>query len=228
MSLAPATLTFLRKLRRNNDREWFRGRVEPWEAARADFLGLIAELAGPMGRVSGFLFCDAGKTGGSMLRLHRDVRFSKDKRPYKTHLAALFDHVGVEGKLDSPCVYLHVEPGGKSFVAGGLYGPSTADKLAVRRRIVQQPAAWRRAVKAAEEGRMHLVDGSLKRPPRVLDVAADHPLMPDLMRQRWAASSEPIDDRDVTDDGFAERVAAYARATKPLNTFLCDALGLPF
>ncbi|MEM8873885.1 MAG: DUF2461 domain-containing protein [Planctomycetota bacterium] len=227
MPIDPKTLTFLRKLKRNNDRAWFKSHASDWEAARSDFLALIADLKPGIEKISDMMFVDEAKSGGSMLRIHRDVRFSKDKSPYKTNLAAVFAHLGVEGKMDAPCMYLQVMPGGKSFVAAGLYGPDSAQLKRIRAAIADDPAAWRKATsgKAFRE-RLTLVDGSLKRPPKGFD--PDHPAIEELKRKRFAAASVEFTDADVCDPAFTRTVLAHYRAAAPLLRFICDALKLPF
>ncbi|MEM6312540.1 MAG: DUF2461 domain-containing protein [Planctomycetota bacterium] len=227
MSINPATLTFLRKLKRNNDRDWFKSHATEWEAARADFLALIAALKPGIEKVSDMMFVDDAKSGGSMLRIHRDVRFSKDKSPYKTNLAAVFAHLGVEGKMDAPCFYLQVMPGGKSFVAAGLYGPDSTQLKRIRTAIADDPAAWRKATAGkAFRDRLALVDGALKRPPKGFD--PDHPAIEELKRKRFAAASTEFSDDDVCAPDFEKKVVAHFRAAAPLVRFVCDALELPF
>jgi uncharacterized protein (TIGR02453 family) len=134
----PDTFRFLRALARHNEREWFEANRERYErAVREPCLRLIADLQQPLAAISPVLVANPKKVGGSLFRIHRDVRFAADKRPYKTHAGLWFYHAATKatpragegtvdrGQLDAPGLYLHVEPGG-CFTGGGLWHPQPA------------------------------------------------------------------------------------------------------
>ncbi|MEL7238867.1 MAG: DUF2461 domain-containing protein, partial [Planctomycetota bacterium] len=144
-----SALTFLKQLSRNNKRDWFKPRKEKFEAeCRDPVLAWFEQLKPKIETLAPMLFVDAAPNGGSLRRIYRDTRFGKNKAPYKTNLALLMPHLGVEGNIDAPCFYLQIEPG-NSFFAAGLYGPGTADKTKVRKAIDADPAAWKKATCSA-------------------------------------------------------------------------------
>jgi len=111
------TFAFLRELKRNNDRKWFNAKKDRYEeSVKEPFLQFINDVGPPLRKVSRNLVADPRPTGGSMFRIYRDVRFSKDKSPYKTHVGAHFPLGRGEAV---PGYYLHLEPG-HCFVAGGI------------------------------------------------------------------------------------------------------------
>ena len=114
----PRLFIFLKELREHNERDWFESNRERFEQlVRAPFLRFIADLGMPLRRISPYLMADPRPVGGSMMRIHRDIRFARDKSPYKTFVAAHFSHAkGEDGA--SPAYYLHLEPEGSSMGAG--------------------------------------------------------------------------------------------------------------
>jgi uncharacterized protein (TIGR02453 family) len=224
----PRTFAFLRELAANNDRSWFTANKDRFETdVREPALRFIEEFSEPLRAVSPHFVADARKVGGSLFRIHRDTRFSKDKTPYKTHVGIHFRHVVTADDVHAPGFYLHIEPGGASFAAVGLWRPSTADAAAIREAIADDPAGWRRA---AHRGRFAATYGSLegeslKRPPRGFD--ADHPLIDDLRRKDFIASTR-LRQSDVTSPEFLDLYTATAKDAVPFMRFLCGALGLGF
>src|SRR5262249_20461860 len=126
---------FLRELKSHNQREWFLKNKARYETdVRDPFLRLIGDLRPRLSRVSPHFAVDPSPTGGSMMRMYRDTRFSKDKSPYKTSRSAHFWHVhGEEGM--TPAFYLHLEPG-RSFAGGGLWRPPAEGLRRIRQAIV--------------------------------------------------------------------------------------------
>ena len=123
----PALFKFLRELNKNNTREWFQANKDRYETdVRNPMLGFIADFAPYLEGLSPQFVAEPRRSGGSMFRIHRDTRFSKDKSPYKTHAAAQFGHA--RGKdVHAPGFYLHLEIRGEvgdeaeHRVAGGRF-----------------------------------------------------------------------------------------------------------
>ena len=110
-AFAPALFRFLRDLRKNNDREWFLAHKDVYERdVNEPALAFISAFAAPLRKISPHLVADARPIGGSLFRIYRDVRFSNDKRPYKTHVGIHFRHRSA-GDAHAPGFYLHLEPG---------------------------------------------------------------------------------------------------------------------
>jgi len=118
----PEAFTFLRQLKRHNDREWFaknQGRYQ--QSIVEPALSFVREFALELQAISPFFVADARPTRGSLFRIYRDTCFSNDKRPFKTHVGIHFSHSN--GKdAHAPVFYLHLEPG-NCFVAAGIWHP---------------------------------------------------------------------------------------------------------
>lgn len=213
---------FLKDLKAHNDREWFSENKARYEAeARDPMLGLIGEFSGPLSTISCHFMADPRPSGGSMFRIYRDTRFSKDKSPYKTHLAAHFPHRTVTaGGVHGPGFYLHLEPGG-SFAGGGLWHPDPDSLFKVRQAIVAKPAAWKNLRKPGLE-----IEGeALKRVPQGFDPS--HPWAEDLKLKDFYITSS-FTDAQVLHADFLGRVTGACQQAAPLVAFLCKALDLPF
>jgi uncharacterized protein (TIGR02453 family) len=214
----PELFTFLRALRRHNNRDWFLANKARFESAVRDpFLRFIADFAPHLTRISPRFVADPRPTGGSLFRIYRDVRFSADKSPYKTHAAAHFFHRASKATGHAPGFYLHLEPG-SCFIGGGLWHPDTAMLVRIRDAIVADPAAWKRARRGLT------LDGErLSRPPRGYD--AKHPFIDDLRRKDFIAGAS-FTDAQVCRPRFMRDVVGECRRMSPLVQFLTKAVGL--
>ncbi|MGH9311993.1 MAG: DUF2461 domain-containing protein [Vicinamibacterales bacterium] len=214
----PELFAFLRALRRHNNRDWFLANKARFESAVRDpFLRFIADFASHLDRISPRFVADPRPTGGSLFRIYRDVRFSADKSPYKTHAAAHFFHRASKATGHAPGFYLHLEPGA-CFVGGGLWHPDTAMLVRIRDAIVADAAAWRRARRGLKlEGEV------LSRPPRGYD--AKHPFIDDLRRKDFIAGAS-FTDPQVSGPRFMRDFVAECRRISPLVEFLTKAVGL--
>jgi uncharacterized protein (TIGR02453 family) len=216
-----ATFGFLRDLADHNDREWFaehRDRYE--EDVKAPALRLIQAFAPELGKLSAHFTA----TPRSLFRIHRDVRFSKDKSPYKTSVGVHFRHEQAKS-AHAPGFYLHVEPK-NVFVALGIWRPDGKALRAIREHIVEHPDAWRRAAHTRKlTDRFSLEGDQLKRVPRGFD--PEHPLADDLRRKDFIAVQR-VTQGFVTDPGLPKSLAKEYRRGSALMGFLCDALGVPF
>jgi uncharacterized protein (TIGR02453 family) len=220
-----ALFRFLRDLRAHNDRAWFaanKGRYE--RDVRDPFLAFIHDVAAPLAGVSRHIVADARPVGGSLFRIHRDTRFSKDKTPYKTHVAAQFRH-RMGRDVHAPGFYLHLAPD-EVLLGAGLWRPDPPALLAVRKAIAKDGAGWRRAVGGATFRRSCRLEGeAVKRPPRGFD--GGHALIEDLRRKDFVALQR-LSEKDALSPRLLARFGSFCRVTAPLNAFLCRALGLRF
>jgi uncharacterized protein (TIGR02453 family) len=217
---------FLAELGRNNERAWFDRERARYEASvRGPFLAFVRALGPRLKRISSELVADDRKSGGSMMRQHRDIRFSKDKRPYNTHVSAIFHH-SVGKKVPAPGYYLRITAD-EVALGCGIWQPEKDALAAIREAIVADPQGWVRArdAKGFRTTYGELAGESLKRPPRGFD--KEHPLVEDLKRKDFVGfRHDPV--AGILDPDFpAEVVRSYA-AGKPLMKFLCGALDLPF
>lgn len=215
----PLILKFLKDIARNNDREWFEKNKHRYLEAKEnfeDFLEVVHKeivkfdegLAGVNPRKLGF-------------RIYRDVRFSKDKRPYKTNMGAGFSP---NGKLvQEPGYYIHIEPG-KCFFAGGLYMPEPSKLAAVRQEIDYNAEKFLKILndKKFKKHFKGLDDfDKLKTVPK--GYPKDHPQIEYLKHKSFIVET-PLTDADVTNKNFPKKVAELAKLVKPLNDFLKEAI----
>ena len=209
---------FLKELAENNTREWFAANKERYEADLKDPCMEFISDAGPRLRsISPNLVADPRPVGGSLFRIHRDVRFSKDKSPYKTHAGAHFP-LGGKG-VHGPGYYLHLEPGG-CFVAGGLWMPEPDALRAIRQRIADEPAEWKKA-----RGTLDHSENALKRPPQGFD--PDHPMIEDLKRKSFTASGRLTQKEVLAPDLMATFIGRCTEIA-PMMRFLAGAVGAPW
>ena len=221
----PKLFGFLRDLEENNDRTWFKANQDLFEEnIREPALEFINDFAGPLQNISPHFSADSRKSGGSLFRIQRDTRFSKDKTPYKTNTGMHFRHASAKDS-HAPGFYLHLEPSG-CFMGVGLWRPESKVAYAIRQRIDDDPAAWKKATRSKRFTDVYTLEGdSLIRPPK--GYGDDHPLIEDLKRKDFIASC-PINDKQVLAKDFSVLVAQRFRAAKPLMAFLCAALNLQF
>ncbi|HPF70752.1 MAG TPA: TIGR02453 family protein [Candidatus Krumholzibacteria bacterium] len=221
----PALFAFLRDLKANNDRAWFAENRDRWLAdVRDPCLRFITDLGAPLMAVSPAFRADPRPQGGSMFRLHRDIRFSKDKSPFKTAVGLHFRH---ENGRDAhtPGFYLQLEPG-NCFAAVGLWRPDGPSLKLVRDRLAADPDSWRRAVGGKAFKAAFEVSGeSLVRVPR--GYPADHPLAEQLKLKDITAWA-PLTQKQVTSEGFLDGFAGLCRTGGSLVQWICGALGQPY
>jgi len=215
----PDLFRFLARLKRNNNRDWFLAHQEQFETCvRQPTLRFITEFAAPLYEIAPHLVADPRPSRGSMFRIYRDVRFSHDKRPYKTHVAMRFSHRG-KG-VHSPGFYLHLESGG-CFAASGLWHPEPPTLLKVRNGIMSRPREWREVRQL-----LNWDDATtLQRPPR--GFPADHEFVEDL-KLRDLGTAVNFTDGQVCGTKFMSIFVAACRTMSPLAAFLSSAVGLKF
>jgi uncharacterized protein (TIGR02453 family) len=224
-SFGPELFSFLAELQANNNREWFAANKHRYEEHLLEpALDFINAFAPRLEKISPHFRADARPTGGSLFRIYRDTRFSKDKTPYKTNLGIHFRHE-LAKDVNAPGYYLHIGPG-EVFGGGGIWHPDAAAATRIREAIVADPDRWKRATRGgAFAKRLELGGDSLKRVPPWADL--EHPFADDLKRKDffgWARLNED----DVLASGFVDEYAGICRAVGPLMQFLCDALEVSY
>ena len=222
---SPELFAFLRDLGANNDRDWFNTNKDRYESTvRQPALDFITDFADRLHDISPHFVADARTVGGSLFRIHRDTRFSKDKTPYKTNTGVHFRHENARD-AHAPGFYLHLEPR-NCFMGAGLWRPETKVAYAIRHHIDDEPDAWTAATTAKGfADRFELSGESLSRPPKGFD--ADHPLLDDLKRKDFIAVQRFRMAR-AKDAGFVKDVADTFKSATPFMRFLCKSLELPF
>ncbi len=223
--ITPELFTFLRELQENNNREWFQANKKRFEAqVREPLLQFVTDFGIRLAEISPHFLADARKSGGSLFRINRDIRFSKDKSPYKTNSGLQFRHES--GKdVHAPGFYLHLEPD-SVFVGVGIWHPENKTLGKIRDAIVETPEKWQAAISDAEFTQTFALSGdSLKRPPRGYD--ADHPFIEDLKRKDFIAVTE-YPEQDTYAAGFMDQFSDTCRKASPFMAFLTKSLGLPW
>ena len=223
--ITPELFQFLAELRLNNERTWFQANKHRYEKhVKMPLLEFIADFGEHLERVSPHFVADARGNGGSMFRIYRDIRFSKDKTPYKTAAAMQFRHERARD-VHAPGFYLHLEPG-SVFFGAGMWGPDSASLKRIRDAIDTGQTRWR-GVLGDEEfaSTFSLHGGGLKRAPKGFD--PDHPLIEDLKRKHFIASAELSED-EACEPGFIFEVADLCDRASGFVRFLTDAVGLRF
>lgn len=204
---------FLRQLAANNDRDWFKPRKETYEdEVLWPFRCLVADVTREAAAAGIPL---AGDPQRSIFRIYRDTRFSKDKRPYKTHAGAFLTRTG-EREVHGGGFYVHVEPGG-CFMSAGYWRPETPMLRRWRARMAADPAAFLDvAERLAAAGLVLECDGEeLKRMPQGFDVDPDAPIAP-YMRWKSFLATRTVPDEALTDPGFTHEVVRTMREALPL------------
>jgi uncharacterized protein (TIGR02453 family) len=212
---SPKTLSFLRSLKRNNDREWFRLHKDRYEAeVRRPMIALLERLAGDLRRFSPELICDPRV---SLYRVYRDTRFSPDKTPLKTHIAARFPAKGL-AKSEGAALYLHVAHD-EVWIGGGVYMPTPQALRLIREHVAVHYEALGRLVRSARFRREvgSLTGEQLSGMPR--GYGKDHPAAGFLRRTQFLAGRE-FEPSFATHDRFYPAVVSVFQAVAPLVRFL--------
>ena len=219
---------FLNELESNNEKAWWTDNKDRYiTTIREPALEFINDFDAHIKKISPHFTADSRTVGGSLMRPYRDVRFSKDKTPYKTHVGIQFRHE--RGKdIHAPGFYIHIEPRA-CFAGVGLWKPEAPVARAIRQSIHDDPAEWKKAAKgkafsdiwsiAPEDSEM------LKRIPKDLD--DEHPYPDDLRMKSFIAGAR-LTQREVTSSTFAEAIATRFATANGLTGFLTEAVGLPY
>lgn len=211
-----STLLFLAELDKNNNKDWFEANRNRYEAAREDFREEVALLIRDIGKFDKDIA--ELEVRNCVFRQNRDVRFSKDKRPYKNNFGAYFNRGGK--KINTAGYYLHIEPG-KSIVAGGLYDPDAQQLSQVRQEIDYNPDNWKKILKAKAFVKSFpggLRDANkLTRPPKGYD--KDNPTI-EYLKLRSFTVATPLTDAELTSPGLHNKLVNSYKSLKPLLDFL--------
>jgi uncharacterized protein (TIGR02453 family) len=218
------TQKFLRELDSNNNREWFSENKSRYDAfIMQPALEFIAAMEKPLHRISPFFTSVAKRTGGSLMRVYRDTRFSKDKTPYKPYVGIHFRHQA--GKdAHAPGFYFHIDK--KSvFVGGGIWQPEPSVLEQIRFLIDDQPNRWKKIVRSKTlNGAFTFSGTTLKRPPKGYE--ASHPLIEDLKRKDHFIEAN-LTTADLTSPKLVDATIERFKLALPFMRFLCDSIKLP-
>lgn len=212
--LQKSTLEFLKALKKNNNRDWFEKNREKYEIAREDFIVFVNNLITELGNKDASLKGVTAKD--SIFRIYRDVRFSKNKDPYKTNFGAVVCQGG--RKSDRACFYIQVEPGA-SFIAGGRWMPSTDHLKDIRKEIFYHIKDFKKILsdKTFKKLFKELSDIKLKLPPKGFDKN-----FPDIELLKYTSyiAETPVNVKVLTDKSLIKQCAVTHKAMLPLLNFL--------
>ena len=215
------TIKFLTNLKNNNSKEWFDVNRKVYEIAKKDFIELVTEVIHEFGKKEESIGLLQAKD--CIFRINRDVRFSKDKSPYKTNMGASFSKGGKKTMLAG--YYFHLEPG-NSFVGGGIYMPDTEIIKKIRQEIDYSYDDFTKIIKSkkfvAQYGDLTINNEmSLTREPKGYE--KDNPTIKYIKLKSWVATS-PLKDNMLTHQDLVKNVVNAFDALQPLIHFLNSAI----
>lgn len=214
-AIQKSTLDFLKKLKSNNNRDWFLENKAQYQVAKKNFEAFVQEF---IDRIVKFEPLMKGLEASSCVyRINRDIRFSNDKSPYKTHLGAFIVRGGKQNGDKYAGYYFHVEPG-NSLIAGGAYIPPAEWLTAIREKIDDEGDKLVKILKNKEfVSTFGSIEGEkLKTAPK--GFPKDHPHI-ELLRMKSFLVERSISDKEVISEECMDMIVKAAKVMKPLNDF---------
>lgn len=207
-------LDFLKDLELNNNREWFDKNRDRYDASRKKFLAVAELLIHEIRQFDKEIASLQGKD--CVFRIFRDVRFSNDKRPFKTNFGCFIARGGRKSGYSG--YYLHVQPG-ENFVSGGIYMPPPEFLQAIREEIYYQPQSYLNLIEDPRFKEVYTQNyfEALKTAPK--GYPKDWPLI-DLLKPRHFAWGHPVSDSELTDPQFLNQALEWYQVIHPMNAFL--------
>jgi len=214
--IQPSTLKFLTALKKNNNKTWFDEHRNVYESTRADFMVFTEQLIKSIAAFDASIGHLTAKE--CLFRINRDVRFSKDKSPYKTNMACYFNHAGKNGR--GAGYYFHLQPG-TSMAAGGIWMPEPAVLAGIRQEIDYNFGDWKKVINNAgfkrTFGSSISNNESLVRPPKGYD--ENNPAI-EFLKMKSFVVRKSFTDKEVQDKAFIKEIAKTFKTIKPLIDFL--------
>jgi len=207
------TLKFLKDLAKNNDRVWFKASKNEYDYALANMKGLIESIETELNKID---MIEKKK----VFRIYRDVRFSKDKTPYKDHLGGSFTRATAARRGG---YFLGIQPGNKSIIAGGFWNPESTDIKRVREELALDPSDFRKIINAKKFKDLfgQLEGQSLKNIPRGFDKESP---AGDLLRMKQYLCYRPVSDNEIIEPDFLKKVVDTYRGMLPFFNFMSSVL----
>lgn len=217
--IKPETLAFISDVAANNNREWFAENKERYEVAKADVLAFVDQLIPHLAAADPEFSVDT-PSKKCLLRIYRDVRFSKNKDPYKNNYGIFF---AVKGKgVNEPGYYLHIQPGG-CFFAAGLWMPEAADLKKIREEIDYNTSEFLDIIEAKNfKSTFQLSEeDKLKKAPKGYET--DHPQI-ELLKLKSFIATFPIKDEELLNAGIVDKLKKAFKSVHPFIVFLRKAV----
>lgn len=211
-----SALSFLQDLKRNNNREWFTENKKRFQFENDQFISFAEDILQEMNK-SDNIETPTGKK--SVFRIYRDIRFSKNKTPYKTHFSGSFKRATEELRGG---YYFHIEPG-NSFIGGGFWGPNPKDLLRIRKEIQTDASELKEIINAKQfVSTFGQLDGEkVKTVPRGFD--KNHPDL-ELLRFKQFIISKKISDKEILHENFSSKVSETFKAMRPFFNYMSSVL----
>jgi len=224
-TFTPESVKFLNELKANNNRDWFNANKARYEEAVLDVaLQFIQSMQDPLADFAPHFTAIPKRMGGSLMRVYRDTRFSKNKSPYKTNIGIQFRHEQARD-VHAPGYYVHIDPD-QVFLGAGMWRPAADALRSIRERIAARPAEWVRIRDDRGFKRHFRLGGErLSRPPRGFD--KEHPEIEDIKRKDFIAVKDLTLD-DATHPRFQQKVETAFKSASAYMEFLCKAVNVPF
>lgn len=216
MAIAKATFEFLSALRKNNNRDWFTENKPTYQVAHENVIAFADDL---LAEVNQFDKIETPSGKKALKRIYRDVRFSKNKAPYKQHFGMMFSRAGAERR---GTYYIHIQPG-ESFIGGGFWGPEKEDLLRIRKHIAQDDSEFRSVLnsKLFKSNFGSLRGEQLKTAPKGFD--KEHPAI-DLLRYKQFLVMKGFTDEEVLSPQFSKLAAKGLIAMVPFFDIMTEML----
>ena len=218
-NITQSTFQFLKSLKKNNDRDWFKEHRKEYEKAKLEFTSFIDALIIEIAKFDKEIAHFSAKD--TIFRIHRDVRFSKDKSPYKTHFGAHISSAPKKSEIHTRAgYYIHLEPGA-SMLAGGAYLPEGSWLKAIRQEIHYNADSLKKIISDPGFKQYFDMEGEkLKTAPR--DYPKDHPEI-ELLKHKSFLAVHHCDDKEVLSDEFLKHCARAFKELYPFDQFLNQA-----
>lgn len=217
--LKKETLNFIKDVAENNNREWFAANKEVYEAAKADVLALVGTLIPELAKIDPLLSAEADPKK-SLLRIYRDVRFSKNKDPYKNNFGIWFSAKSRGG--NEPGYYLHIQPG-KSFIAGGYWMPDAPHLKLIRQEIDYNIGDFKEIISEKDFKKNFKLgfDNALKNAPKGYDPADPNI---EFLKLKSFEATQKIEDEEFLKANLVNKLISSFKTVQPLVAFLRNAI----
>lgn len=216
--LGNSTLSFLSGLARNNNKDWFEKHRSDYELAKSDFTALVSKVLEAHQKLDEDLSPLTVKD--CLFRINRDVRFAKDKSPYKTNIAASMSNGGKKSRFAG--YYIHIEPG-KSFVGGGIWMPMPPETKKIRQEIDYSYAEFDKIINARAFITNYPNGVERSKETQLINIPKgyekDNPAKEYLKMKSWVATRE-LTDEELTSKDLAKKILSAFKALQPLVKFL--------
>jgi uncharacterized protein (TIGR02453 family) len=220
-TLHPQTLRFLSNLKKNNNKEFMDAHRDLWAEIRTNLCSFVDVIIMQLSAYDKTIAAESAKT--SVFRINRDIRFSKNKSPYKENIGAFVSAGGK--KSNGAGYYLHIEPGGNTFLAGGAYGPDAASLFRIRQEVDYNGKVFEKIIKAASfRKHFDFLDEQFRvtRFPKGFDANSAYAKY--LPYASYVAITPAITDKTVVSSLFFKQTLEAFRSMVPLNQFLNTAI----